>query len=294
MRRWAIWAANAALFTLGCFLLARIGVAILAEVALPARAEVIAIRPGTSAVAQSWADHNIITDRNIFGAKLTAEEVVVEVEPDLSLEAALTKLPLELLGTVASNDPSIASAAINDVGTRKHQVVYLGDALDNHPLVTVHSITRAVVFLESNGKLEKLELADDGTDRAAKRKGRPKAKRAARRRAPRKSAAVKAPLEQLKQNAGGRSTATLYSQARIVPKWEDGKMVGVQLNQVKKGSLYEKIGIRSGDVITSLNGISIDSPQASSKLLSEFTQAKEFDIIMHDKRQIKVSASELK
>lgn len=295
MRRWAIWAANAVLFTLGCFLLARIVVAILSEVALPMRAEVIPIRTETRTVARSWADHKVITDRNIFGAKLGAEEVVVEPEPVLNLEAAVTKLPLKLLGTVASDDPSVASAAINDIGTRKHQIVYVGDALDNHPEVTVHSITRAVVFLQTNGKLEKLELADDPEDKGAKHTRRPTAKRAAVRARPaQKKAAAKNQLERLKQIASGRSTAALYSQARIVPKWEDGKMVGVQLNQVKKGSLYEKIGIRSGDIITSLNGIRIDSPQASSELLSEFTQAKEFDVVMHDGRQLKVLASELK
>ena len=75
-----------------------------------------------------------------------------------------------------------------------------------------------------------------------------------------------------------RNPASLFSQARILPKYEDGRMVGVQLNSIKSGSLFEEIGIESGDVITKLNGIQIDSPEQSAKILAEFSQAEEFDV----------------
>ena len=70
-------------------------------------------------------------------------------------------------------------------------------------------------------------------------------------------------------------------------------MVGVRLNQVKPGSLYDKIGIKSGDVITTLNGIAIDSPQASSRLLTEFTQAEEFEIELQNGTVHSVDAGQL-
>jgi general secretion pathway protein C len=85
----------------------------------------------------------------------------------------------------------------------------------------------------------------------------------------------------------------LYSQARIVPEWEDGKMVGVRLNQVKPDSLYDQIGIESGDIIKALNGIEIDSPQASSRLLTEFARADEFEIELGDGEIIEVDSEEL-
>ena len=78
-----------------------------------------------------------------------------------------------------------------------------------------------------------------------------------------------------------------------MPEWADGQMVGVRLNQVKPGSLYEKLGIESGDVVTSLNGIAIDSPQASSRLLTEFTQAEEFTIELQDGERIDVPPEQL-
>ena len=70
----------------------------------------------------------------------------------------------------------------------------------------------------------------------------------------------------------------LFSEARILPKYEDGSMVGLQINAIKAGSLFEEIGIESGDVITKLNGITIDNPQESAKVLSEFSEADSFNV----------------
>jgi type II secretory pathway component PulC len=55
-------------------------------------------------------------------------------------------------------------------------------------------------------------------------------------------------------------------------------MVGVQVNAIKPGSLFEQIGIKNGCVITEMNGIKIDSPEQSAKILLEFVDAKQFNI----------------
>jgi S1-C subfamily serine protease len=55
-------------------------------------------------------------------------------------------------------------------------------------------------------------------------------------------------------------------------------MVGVQVNAIQPGSLFEDIGIEDGDIITELNGIPIDSPEESAKILLEFTQSTDFTI----------------
>jgi type II secretory pathway component PulC len=55
-------------------------------------------------------------------------------------------------------------------------------------------------------------------------------------------------------------------------------MVGIQLNNVKEGSLFQDIGIQDGDTITQFNGIQIDSPQGSAEVLRELTQAERFEV----------------
>jgi len=58
-------------------------------------------------------------------------------------------------------------------------------------------------------------------------------------------------------------------------------MVGVQLNAIKPGSMFEQIGIQNGDVIQELNGIKIDSPEQSAKILLEFVDAKTFTVVVN-------------
>ena len=47
-----------------------------------------------------------------------------------------------------------------------------------------------------------------------------------------------------------RDPSELLSQARVIPKYEQGQMVGVQVNAIKPGSLFQEIGRRDGDLIT--------------------------------------------
>jgi S1-C subfamily serine protease len=52
----------------------------------------------------------------------------------------------------------------------------------------------------------------------------------------------------------------LQSEARVVPHYRDNSYAGVKLVGVRPGSLYRALGIRSGDVITVINGVTLDSP----------------------------------
>ena len=52
----------------------------------------------------------------------------------------------------------------------------------------------------------------------------------------------------------------------------------MQVSAIKPGSLFEEIGIKNGDVITELNGIAIDSPEESAKILRELSEAQELTV----------------
>ena len=51
--------------------------------------------------------------------------------------------------------------------------------------------------------------------------------------------------------------------------------MGVELSQIKSDSLFEKIGLKNGDVVTSINGMLINDPSAQKELLLAFTSAEE-------------------
>lgn len=50
-------------------------------------------------------------------------------------------------------------------------------------------------------------------------------------------------------------------QARIVPAFREGVPLGFKLFAIRSGSLYERAGLRNGDIVRSLNGMDLSSPE---------------------------------
>lgn len=65
--------------------------------------------------------------------------------------------------------------------------------------------------------------------------------------------------------------AEISTQARMVAAFEDGKSIGFRVLSMKPGSVFEKIGLKNGDVITNINGYPLSSPD---KVLELYQKAK--------------------
>jgi general secretion pathway protein C len=277
MVRYLSWLANAALLTLGCFLVANTANAVFAALLTPSPAERAPAPAPEPAAGRSWSDRQKILARNLFNASLLAPAQPVEVDEDLQA----TQLPLGLLGTVASPDPQLSWAAIEDKETHKHQVLRVQDNVKEGK-ATVMRIERKRVVLSENGELRELVLAENegppAMPQASARKVPNRNSRAARRRSPRNRSPAPPPEPPPDLEDVIRNPAQLFSQARILPKYEDGEMVGVQVSAIQAGSLFEQAGIKDGDVITELNGIKINSPEESATILRELTNAEELAI----------------
>ncbi|MCS5636052.1 MAG: hypothetical protein NZ990_06010 [Myxococcota bacterium] len=266
--------ANMLLFVLSCFLAADIINRVAAFRLIPDE------RPATEVAAPGpearlpWSKRQLILERNLFGAQVVADAVaVVEVDPEEDLQK--TKLPLRLLGTVASDDQVVASAAIENTTDRVHQVVRVGYTLEKFSDVVVARIDRGRVVLQNGKQREELLLDDDGRTPSVTRSQRPARRTSRRRTPPQPSPSPQQRLEELVQSQGSRSSASVFSDARILPKYASGKMMGVELSQIKSDSLFEKIGLKNGDVVTSINGMLINDPSAQKELLLAFTSAEE-------------------
>lgn len=267
--------ANMLLFALSCFLLADIINRVAAFRLIPDD------RPATEVAVPSpearlpWSKRQFILERNLFGAQVVADALAsIEVDPQEDLQE--TKLPLRLLGTVASDDQVVASAAIENTADRGHQVVRVGYTLEKFSDVVVARIDRGRVVLQ-NGKQREELLLDEATARtpSVTRSRRPARKTSRRRTLPRPSPSPQERLEELVQSQKVRGSASVFSDARILPKYVSGKMMGVELSQIKSDSLFEKIGLKNGDVVTSINGMLINDPAAQKELLQAFTGAAE-------------------
>jgi general secretion pathway protein C len=307
MSRVGIWIANGLLFVLCCFLVARI-VSEVAGAWLEESPDVVLESNGGAVLAtrRTWDRRKVILERNLFNVSTLAPSQS-EPEPEEDLEA--TKLPLKLLGTATHSDPSLAWAAVQNLKNRDHLVVRVEDRLLERARVV--RIERRRIVLENKGRREELALEEDGapTGRAARLtgalntgagRGRPAARRAATqdlrqrvqelraagRVVPRPDRSSSAPgtnpanPRDRASSASGRSPANLFSQARLLPKYEAGQMIGVQVSAIREGSLFEKIGLSNGDTITELNGIQVTNPQESSSVLRELSEADQYTAIV--------------
>ena len=283
MNRTLILFANGALVVLCCFLAARIIAAVAGEALATEETATAAAGPRAVAARRSWDDRQAILQRNLFKSELGAVAAVPEEE---NLPA--TKLNFVLLGTAAGEDPALSWAAVEDRDARRHIVVRVGDRLKDRAEVV--RIERRRIVLQNGGRREELALADDQPAEArprraarAQRRARPTAANS-----PRRNPQPRRAVEQLAENrfalprqeveSAANNPAALFSQARILPKYEDGEMVGVQLNAIKPGSIFEQIGIQDGDVITQINGIQVTGQQESAQVIRELSQSTEFDV----------------
>ncbi len=232
-------------------------------------AAVSAPTPAAAASGGNWADRARIIDRNLFNVSTLAPAADTLEEAE-SYEK--TRLPLRLLGTAAAGEASWA--AVEDLESRKHLVARVGGPLKG---ATVLRIDRCRIVLQNAGRREELSLETpagcfEGSPRAAASgaplavaRGRGGVQASVQRLAENRFAVPRAEVENAAANP-----AALFSQARILPRYDQGKMVGVQLNSIRPGSLFAQVGIQDGDTVTQVNGVTVATPEDSQRVLEQF------------------------
>jgi general secretion pathway protein C len=274
MKRVLILSANAALVILCCVLASGIIADVTAAVIAPqpdapgARAAPVGAEP------RSRADRQIILARNLFNVSTLSPSLPIDEEA-----YEKTRLPLRLLGTAAAADTALSWAAVEDLETKRHLVVRVGQDVKSGAQVI--RIERRRIVLQNGARREELGLeAEDGpaatpAPRTAQR--RPAARPAARgnleRLADDRFAVDRSEVQNLVTNP-----SALFSQARILPKYESGQMVGVQVSAIKPGSLFEQAGLQNGDTITEVNGTPVSGPDGAPQLFQQLTQGGEISI----------------
>ena len=268
---------NGVLFSVGCLLAADTANEVIAATVLAPPAEARAARAvAASERPRTWAARQVILERNLFDST-TLAPTVVDTDPIEDIEKS--RLPVTLLGTFAATDPELSRATLHDRETKDTLVVGVGDQIKDKALVV--RIERRRVVLRENGVARELTLDEaSGRPPVVKRASRSSRNRNARAASPvRKLADDRFAVSRDEIEETIQNPSNLLSQARVLPKFENGEMVGLQISSIKQGSLFSEIGIRDGDVITEFNGIQIDSPSESSRILQEMSEADEYHVI---------------
>jgi general secretion pathway protein C len=84
-----------------------------------------------------------------------------------------------------------------------------------------------------------------------------------------------------------KDLSKLQQEARPVPHYKDNQYQGFKLVGVRPGGLYRAIGIRSGDVITAVNGNKIDSPNKALELFEQLKSSSNISLEIERRGQPK-------
>jgi general secretion pathway protein C len=251
-----------------------------------------AIESGTVTRAQSrsWDERQRIVDRNLFHSSIISANVAATGPASEELEE--TELPLKLWGTIASDNPDLAWASIEEVGKQGSSAFRVGDEIQSATLV---GIERRRVVLMENGSRRSLTLDDDSDSLAAAHAGVTSARARSRERPSRRTSSAEARkamrdrtrrlsenrVETEEKKEPASNPAALYSQARILPKVdENGQVSGLEISAIQAGSVFEQAGIRDGEVITEIDGVPISNIGKSTQIMSALTDQGEVSLTL--------------
>ena len=209
-----------------------------------------------------------IVARNLFQTKATAAVIPQAVDVE-GLQQ--TKLKLRLWGTVTGSEKE-AYAVIEETGKRTQNLFRVGDSVQN---ATLKMILREKVVLSVKGRDEVLEI-EKATGRASGIRpaasyasARPRA--GLKRRSPRSQ---KITLRRTQIDQALQDVNQLLSEVSIRPHFQDGQPDGLMLSRVKPNSLFMRMGLRNGDVISGVNGQQL---QSVDDAMSFYEQLRESD-----------------
>ena len=80
--------------------------------------------------------------------------------------------------------------------------------------------------------------------------------------------------EAYRDNLIGNELQKILMQATALPYFEEEKIVGFQLTQIDKDSIFSKGGFENNDVITNVNGLELNSISGAVKLLKSLKGEK--------------------
>lgn len=218
-------------------------------------------------------DISALVNRHLFGnteaAPVVVMEDVVEVE---------TRLNLKLKGTYAADNQSHSNSIIED-SKGKQAVYFIDDKLEVSGRVFLRQVYLDRVILETNGQKEVLRLKDElpQITKAQNKKLTSKVKSGNRVEDKRKNQQISQSLNKYKKQLLD-DPLSLVGLVNYRPKMVDGEMVGISISPGKDKRLFTQLGLRSRDVITSINGVSLSNPQNALQLMSDIQNMQELQV----------------
>lgn len=224
-------------------------------------------------------DYNIVFTRNLFSSAgvIPGEESTQGAPTDQGGPPVKTSLPFNLIGTVILRDELRSLATIED---KSAGIVYPVRQEDEIPskIKVLKIEVRKVIFINvATGRREYVDLPDDGMPPITATRvsiGRPGGGGPGIE----KISPTQFNVQRTEVDKALQDFNKVLTEARAVPNFENGAPAGYKLFQIVPGSIYDKLGLQNGDIITGLNGSLINDPGKAFEMLSELKTSNHLEL----------------
>ena len=207
-------------------------------------------------------DWDVVKDRKPFGTigKVAGPVAAAPTPPP-------SPLMLSLIGTFVTQGQE-PYAIIEDKKKNDQDMFVIGDSIFEQ--ATLKKIYLDRVEVERNGKLEILRLDEIGGNAGAGIVS---------------SGSDDFVIEEAELDKGLENLPLLLTQARAVPYFKDGRSIGLRLFAIKTGSLYEKVGLKNGDILKTINGNNLGDISQALKLFEQLKQERSINLTLERDKQ---------
>ncbi len=215
-------------------------------------------------VRRPLSDYAAITERDLFNPPKPVEAPAPP--PPVS------ELRAKLIGTAPSPN-SDSFAIIEDDANKQQQLYRVGDGLQGRTLTAVEWDH---VKLKGPRGEEILKLVDA----SSRPSGPAPAVDTIASRGDNTFTIDRAEVDKSMENLN-----QLFTQIRAVPHFQDGKAAGFRLFAIRQDSIFEKIGLKNGDIVNKINGNELTDPARAMSLIQELRNEGHVSVEMMRNRQ---------
>ena len=237
------------------------------------------VRPNQS---EARLDITPLTRLNLFGNP-EAKPAVAAVNNEVT-DAPETKLNLTLTGVVSSNDPKVGAAIVENNG--KQNTYGVGDKIDGTNATLDELYVDRVII---KNRLTRETLMLDGIDFDQANQNRERQARQEEQeydipQGPNQVDMSDEDLEDASESARemreqiSQSPTSFTDFIAIRPHAPNGELVGYQVSPGKQPDFFRAVGLRSGDIVTQINGLDLSDPSQSLEAINVLREAQSLQL----------------
>jgi len=183
------------------------------------------------------------------------ERIAAPMQTDIGEDAPETSLDLKLYGL--RSDDGATGSAILQTPDRVQKTYRIDDEVISG--VFLRGVTKTYIVLEADGAIERLTFVKPETALGRSAEDSSQA-----------DAAQSAP----DGTSGTVTPAQFMASVRLSPKMVGPNLIGYAMTPRGRSTLLEQAGLKSGDIVTAVNGQALTDPATMPRLIAQLSRGK--------------------